>query len=605
MANRTNRTKNSFQFVIFVVVAIIVLVGVFAINFISKSQDTRSQADSLDSQFVTRQGTKFFLGGKPFTFVGFNIFDAANTYLPPDKRGYSCPRDNGWWQDIYTEPELDKAFQTIKEQSGASVVRFWAFQRYTDGGTDWSGIDKVIRVARKNGLKVLPVLEDGAGYCTYPEPQGNAKWKYNGDTWYTEGYKIRQGNYKLTYPEYVKAIVSRYKDEPAIFGWMMMNEADTSRKVLADGSTKIDGNGPSVLVNFAKDIGGLIKSIDSKHLVTVGTQSNGASGATGPDFASVYGLSVIDFGEVHDWPYWGGDTDALPGSPDGSSLPSPDSPECQKKYGAKLGCSIAIAILKLNKPILMGEAGISARSSADRDRRAKLMDAKMNAFFRSGGAGYLVWQLNKVVDGEAFDVQLTTNDPLLAVMKKYALAYPVVVPGLPTAVPTIQATVIPTARPTIVPLTPSPVPRTPVPTFVPVTPRPTVTPTSKPLTGRVIQGESFGGMVISDSNAFFSKALLLSANGTTKGFIQGPVQKLVLRAKSSFCAGYGHLNVKVNGNYVMDVNITSGSYMDFTSNNFAYMNLKDQSYPIEIIFNNAYQSSSCIKTVTIDQITLQ
>lgn len=372
--------------------------------------------------FVTRSGTKFMLDGNEFRFVGFNLFDAANTYFPEQgKTGYSCPRDNGWWSSIYTEADLDQELAFIKQQTGATVLRFWAFQRYTNGGTDWSGIDKVIRVAKKNGLKVLPVLEDGPGYCTYPEPAGNAKWKYNNDTWYTDGYKLKMGNYSLTYPDYVRAIVTRYKDEPTIMGWMMMNEADTSRK-----TNGIDGSGPSVLVNFAKDIGTLIKSIDTNHLVTVGTQSNGASGATGADFVQVYnvkdtqGRDLIDFTEVHDWPYWGGDTDPLPGSPDGHTLPNPDSADCLRTYQAKLACSIANSIQKLNKPIIMGEAGIAARSDSERIRRADLMDKKMAAFFNAGGAGYLVWQWNKVIDSEGFDVQMTTNDPLLAKMKKYA-----------------------------------------------------------------------------------------------------------------------------------------------------------------------------------------
>jgi len=354
-------------------------------------------------EFVSRQGTKFYLQGKEFRFVGFNLFDAANT------SAYSCPKENGWWTNIYTEADLNQELSFVKQQSGATVLRFWAYQRYTNGGTDWSGIDKIIRIAKNNGFKIIPVLDDGPGYCTYPA--NSAKWKYNSDTWYTTGYKVKMGNYPLTYPEYVTAIVTRYKDEPTIFGWMMMNEADTSLKV----------NGKSALVGFAHDIGTRIKAIDQNHLLTVGTQSNGASGATGNDFLDVYGLSVIDFTEVHDWPYWGGDTDPLPESSDGITLPDPDSPDCTKTYQAKLACSIANSIQKLNKPIIMGEAGISAKTETERIRRADLMDKKMNAFFKNGGAGYLVWQMNKVVDSEGFDILMANNDPLLPKMKKYVV----------------------------------------------------------------------------------------------------------------------------------------------------------------------------------------
>lgn len=376
--------------------------------------------------FVTREGTQFMLDGKPFKFVGFNLFDAANTYFPDqNKVGYSCPRDNGWWTNIFTEQDLDTAMQFMKANGGATVLRFWAFQRYTNGGTDWSGIDKVIRVAKKNGFKLLPVLEDGPGYCTYPEPQGNAKWKLGGDTWYSTGYKQLQGNYKLTYPDFVKAIVTRYKDEPAILGWAMMNEADTSLRV----------NGKSVLVGFATDIGNLIKANDPNHLVTVGTQSNGASGASGADFNDVYGIPTVDFTELHDWPYWaGGDYFPLPGSSDGKTLPDVNSPDCTKTYQAKLACSIANSIKTIKKPVIIGEVGVRAKQDTFTDpvtaealdvvkqrlRRANIIDAKMKAFFDNGGAGYVIWQWNKVIDGEGYDVLHQTSDPILPVMKKYA-----------------------------------------------------------------------------------------------------------------------------------------------------------------------------------------
>ncbi len=390
--------------------------------------------------FVSRQNTQFYLDNRVFKFVGFNLYDAGNTYFPDQgKQGYSCPRNNGWWTNIYTEADLDAEMAYAKQTSGTSVLRFWAFQSYTNGGTDWSGVDKVIRVAKKHNMKVIPVLDDGPGYCTQPNNQ--AKWSLNSDSWYVDGYKQKMGTYALTYPDYVRAIVTRYKDEPAIFGWMMMNEADTSRKILSDGTTKIDGNGPSVLVNFVKDIGGIIKSIDQNHLVTLGTQSNGASGATGKDFIDVYGLPEIDFTEVHDWGYWAdinhdwrlGEQNPLPGSLNGVTLPDPNSVDCQKQYGAQLACSIAMSIQVLNKPIIMGEAGASVNRWS-KPERANLLDAKMKAFFNAGGAGYLVWQWNKVIDTEGFDVLMTPADPLLPKMKTLADNFSAGIP-LPSLIP--------------------------------------------------------------------------------------------------------------------------------------------------------------------------
>jgi mannan endo-1,4-beta-mannosidase len=123
--------------------------------------------------FVTRQGKQFYLNGNEFKFVGFNLFDAAGAGNSP----YSCPATNGWFPK-YTDQELDTAMKEMRAKTGTTVLRFWAFQKYTNGGTDWSGIDKVINLARQNGLKVMPVLEDGPGYCT--EPGGGHQWLQSG-----------------------------------------------------------------------------------------------------------------------------------------------------------------------------------------------------------------------------------------------------------------------------------------------------------------------------------------------------------------------------------------------------------------------------------------
>lgn len=631
------RSASSFKFYSFLTIAALVLVSVatfFIIQQLNVQQDNRGRASIADASdsFVTREGSRFVLNGKEFKFVGFNLFDAANTYFPDQgKNGYSCPRDNGWWRDIYTETELDQAMKQMKNEAGASVLRFWAFQRYTNGGTDWSGIDKVIRVAKRNGFKVLPVLEDGPGYCTFPEPQGNAKWKYSGDTWYTDGFRKKMGNYQLTYPEYVKAIVSRYKDEPAIFGWAMMNEADTSKRVVGPNGDE------SALVGFAREIGTIIKDIDKNHLLTVGTQSNGASGASGKDYVAVHsvkgpnGEDLIDFGEIHDWPYWGGDTQALPGSADGLTLPDPDSPDCVKTYQAKLGCSIANSVSKLNKPILMGEAGISARDDSGRARRATLMDNKMSAFFNAGGAGYLVWQWNKVIDGEAYDVQPNTRDPLLAVMKKYSsgieipAAEPVVPaqPVKPVASPMVTATPKPTLSPSPTPkVSPSPSPKpSPTPRVTPTpaaTTKPSPTPTAAPAqpssqnpqnlpvarsaTSELEAEAILGGEVYADSIASGGKGLLLGRNLTVKGQITGPFTSFTIRAKADVCQGNPHILVKVDGRFVLDTQISTTTYKDYINKNLAYMKLGDGPHTVEITYNNDYSTSRCDRNVRLDVI---
>ncbi len=354
----------------------------------------------LASQWVTRAGTQLRLGGKPFRFVGFNFYEAAAS------AAYQCAP---WTR--YSAAELDAAMGQMHDQAGATVLRFWAYQTYTQGGTDFSPVDRVIAAARRHGMRVIPVLEDGPDNCTTGK-RGLAKSVVEGGTWYLSGYRQPFGTATLSYRDYVARVVSHYRDDPTILGWMMMNEAETRSR---------DDMGRSAVVDFATDIGSLIKSIDPRHLVTVGTQGNGAPGVSGTDFLSIYQLPTIDFAEVHDWASYGSDTTALPGSADGHTLPAVTSPGCDGMTG-RIACSFSYALTVLHKPIIIGEAGIAADDTPSRARRSDLLTAKMHAAFAAGASGYLVWQWNHVLDSEHYDVLPDTGDPLLPAMRRTASA---------------------------------------------------------------------------------------------------------------------------------------------------------------------------------------
>ena len=348
-----------------------------------------------DLPFVTRAGADFAIDGTPFRFVGFTLYDAAATDT------YSCRPETSLGTD-----GLEDAMRTAK-RSGASVIRFWAYQTYTRGATYWAGVDRVITAARKEGLRVLPVLEDGPGDCT-TGPARTPKSAYLGDTWFSAGYREAYGTARLSYRDYVSRVVSHYRDEPTILGWSMMNEADTSAR---------DSQGRSVLVSFAQDVGSVIKRSDPRHLLTVGTQSNGAPGASGTDFSDVYGTDAVDFAEVHDWGRWGSDTEAMPGGPDGRTVPSPEDGACTRT-DSKIACSFARARV-LGKPLVVGEAGIAATTGEERTRRAGLLAAKMTAAFAAGADGYLVWQLSSAPT-DTYDIVLGSQDPTFAALAAQA-----------------------------------------------------------------------------------------------------------------------------------------------------------------------------------------
>jgi hypothetical protein len=196
-----------------------------------------------------------------------------------------------------SDPDTDLAdwFSRAKSQAGASVVRFWAFQAYTAGGTNWQSLDRVVRIANQYSLKVIPVLENQWSACT----QGGYKW----DTWFGSAYTSPYGTYPISYQEYVRRVVTRYANEPAIAAWMLMNEAESqSTSGTADASA---------LYSFASTMSGYVKSLDSHHLVTLGTLGGPQPGISGSNYEDILGISSIDFAEFHDY---GADDQAMPGA---------------------------------------------------------------------------------------------------------------------------------------------------------------------------------------------------------------------------------------------------------------------------------------------------
>jgi mannan endo-1,4-beta-mannosidase len=267
--------------------SMVVLAAVILIAAERGSARTRpgNAPDSTDTAFVTRSGTSFVLGDQPFPFVGVNMFGAAW-----DASIYQCGPAMA-----NPDAELDDWFGHAESDFGARVIRFWAFQSYTASATDWRALDRVVQLAGRHGLKVLPVLENQWADCT----QGGDK----NAAWYATGYQQPYGAYPLDYQEYVRRVVSRYRDEPAIFGWELMNEA---RSRTADGRPD-----PEALFAFARDMTSLVKSLDHNHLVTLGVSTGRSPGVWGW-YGRLHGLETVDFLGFHDY---GSDDVPLPGAP--------------------------------------------------------------------------------------------------------------------------------------------------------------------------------------------------------------------------------------------------------------------------------------------------
>ena len=132
-------------------------------------------------------------------------------------------------------------------------------------------------------------------HCDGP---GAGAGSYKDDAWYTNGYKQPDAAGTQSYRDWVAEIVARYKNNPNILAWQLMNEAEVKP---SEGSASWSLNAEQTLKAFATDVSGLVKSIDSNHLVSLGKIGGGQCGAQGDKYQDLHNIPTIDLCEYHDY----------------------------------------------------------------------------------------------------------------------------------------------------------------------------------------------------------------------------------------------------------------------------------------------------------------
>lgn len=203
---------------------------------------------------------------------------------------------------------------------------------------------------------------------------------------------------KRYYKDYVKAILTRrnsysgirYSDEPAIFAWELMNEP----RCVSNSS------GP-YLQAWIAEMAAYVKSLDTNHLVTVGTE-----GFYGPGIAERLGVNPgewaaslcsdfiqnsavehIDFASVHAYP--------------DSWLPRASLEEKVRYLSNWVDSHLNDSEQILKKPVLFTEVGYlqhsdaNSNSTVDRDIILRIVYDKIYDSARKlqAGSGALIWQL--------------------------------------------------------------------------------------------------------------------------------------------------------------------------------------------------------------------
>ncbi len=228
--------------------------------------------------FVTRSGAKLMLDGREYRAIGVNMPHLSQAYM-------------GTWFHIaekYGTPQ--EARQAViagvedAAKNNLAFIRFFAHPGYPrdqamlydkDPERYWALMDEVFALCRSRGLKLVPSLQ------TIPGP-----YAYMGET----GRAILDPKSK-TYAwvhRYVEQFVTRYKDDPTVLMWELVNEgmlaADVEmqeRSLLPKGvyppgfEPRVDGTNDDSLsfdqyLSLYRAQTTLIKSLDPNHLVTSG-----------------------------------------------------------------------------------------------------------------------------------------------------------------------------------------------------------------------------------------------------------------------------------------------------------------------------------------------
>ena len=268
---------------------------------------TATAAGAADS-FATRCGIHFCLNGKEYYFAGANTYDMFTF-------GSGSGTTDAEFMD---KARIDAHFANLAADK-VDVVRLWMFSH-----EDWHGFEKtkgvynerefaqfdyIIASAKAHNLKLVPVFEN------YWEAYGgiDTRLQWEGLSGGQPGRgaffdKTRCPGCFASYKNYMSYALNRtntytgvkYKDDPTIFAWDLMNEPRYENQSAAEN---VNG---TTLRAWVDEMGAFVKGIDSKHLLGAGLEGHGANygfgGDEGNPFVYVQQSPYLDYTSAHPYP---------------------------------------------------------------------------------------------------------------------------------------------------------------------------------------------------------------------------------------------------------------------------------------------------------------
>ena len=331
-------------------------------------------------RLVSTDGARFVVDGRPFRFTG------ANTAV------------------IYGDEERERMGETFRQAAldGINVVRVWAFGESAEddgkpggvtrdewlkphpfrrGPEDWNeeafeNLDRVLSEAARHNLRVLICLgnwwRDTGGVVRYLRWAGlpdaaDDKQPFGINVERAMAFYTNAETRRL-FREHVKRIVARrntitgvmYRDDPTIFGYELMNEAQAPTGRWSERRA------------WMAEMSAYIKSLDPDHLIAPGTWGYRTSWER-REWLEEHRIPTIDYCDAHIYPK--DDADSFV-----------DSPEALREFIDNR----AAAALSLNKPLVMGEFGMGTEGY-NGFSQSEWFRAYFESAARAGAGGAIYW----------------------------------------------------------------------------------------------------------------------------------------------------------------------------------------------------------------------
>ncbi|RWA05517.1 hypothetical protein EKO27_g9592 [Xylaria grammica] len=268
----------------------------------STTLTTTTKASS--SATTTRTATTT-AGGTPAPTT-FSSTSGLN-FVIDGKAGYFAGTNSYWIGFLTNNADVDTALDQLKN-AGLKILRVWGFNDVTtdqQGGTVWfqklsaagstintgtnglQRLDYVVAAAEKRGIKlIINFVNNWSDYGGIPAKHGLTSPRDSAVPGVHQGGGVA-----------VRVLA-------AVFAWELANEP------------RCKGCATSVLTKWATETSAYVKSLDAKHMVTLGDEGFGlAAGSDGSypfqfgegvDFAANLKIPSLDFGTFHLYPEsWG------------------------------------------------------------------------------------------------------------------------------------------------------------------------------------------------------------------------------------------------------------------------------------------------------------